>query len=597
MKSFTLLLGIFCMQTQSFWTEAKRTRRGLQEQGGSDSKNKAILLLLDTISQEIAEDPLFVEFVAKFGKKYSSPEELVFRFRVFQNNLKVVQSSTTFQDAKGNSRPGLSVAKSPQPFNMGINHFSDMSDEEFAKFYLIPEEVQKKKKKSESQIETPEPAIFPQNSNSFRPIIIQNPNIFQAVPQNSNIFQTISSSNSNIFKPITSPEEPSKQIFQNPNSSQPISSSPNQNAKKTLGNSEEQKSTPFSRRVTFNLRRLQSRVETGLPASINWAKKGVISKVKNQNNCSSCYAFATTAALESYAKLKGLGDLSLSEQEIIDCDSESEGCGGGQPAWALDYIAANGISSDKHYPYKGNASRCQLQTNRKLQEEAKVKTKGRSFRVLQTIQPFNGFGGDSPFGVSSGFGGVSPFGSVFSDQQKKDSIFPSMNGLSAFSTHPAFSSGIFSAFINPPTEALPNSPKESAISSTRPDFLAASRERFKALAGFSTLRPGILNLLNSLAKGPVVIAQHVTPAFRFFASGVYTGQDCVPGRIPNHAVLAVGYDLKAPVPYILIKNSWGADWGESGFYRIAIGELSNSNKGVCSIAGEEFSVVPKLRNK
>ena len=40
----------------------------------------------------------------------------------------------------------------------------------------------------------------------------------------------------------------------------------------------------------------------------------------------------------------------------------------------------------------------------------------------------------------------------------------------------------------------------------------------------------------------------------------------------NHAVQVVGYSLAPPLPYWIIKNSWGPDFGENGFLRVKYGE-------------------------
>jgi len=70
-------------------------------------------------------------------------------------------------------------------------------------------------------------------------------------------------------------------------------------------------------------------------------------------------------------------------------------------------------------------------------------------------------------------------------------------------------------------------------------------------------------------KGPVSIAFQVVNGFRDYKTGVYTSDTCKSGSSDvNHAVLAVGYGVEDSVPYWIVKNSWGAEWGDQGFFKI-----------------------------
>merc|ERR1712217_1015650 len=86
--------------------------------------------------------------------------------------------------------------------------------------------------------------------------------------------------------------------------------------------------------------------------SIDWNAKGVLTPIKNQGQCGSCWAFSATEQLESqyYQKYGTLKE--LSPQQITSCDTTCAGCGGGNPIEAWGYVYGFGgqeLSSD--YPY------------------------------------------------------------------------------------------------------------------------------------------------------------------------------------------------------------------------------------------------------
>jgi len=204
----------------------------------------------------------------------------------------------------------------------------------------------------------------------------------------------------------------------------------------------------------------------------DWRETGIVSPVKDQGHCGSCWAFSTTGSLEAAHKQAFGKDISLSEQQLVDCagNFNNFGCNGGLPSQAFEYIKHNrGLDTEAAYPYTGKDGVC------------KFSSSNVGVRVMDSV-----------------------------------------------------------------------------------NITLGAEDELKHAVG--TVRP-------------VSVAFEVVNGFRFYNSGVYTSDTC--GNSPmdvNHAVVAVGYGVENGVPYWLIKNSWGADWGDSGYFKMELG------KNMCGVA-------------
>lgn len=101
---------------------------------------------------------------------------------------------------------------------------------------------------------------------------------------------------------------------------------------------------------------------------VNWVEQGKVSRVKNQGSCGSCWAFSAVGVLESWALFKSQ-TVDLSEQQLVDCSGKygNEGCNGGFNYQGLNYVKANGITTESAYPYTAKTQTC--------------KTTGGSFKI------------------------------------------------------------------------------------------------------------------------------------------------------------------------------------------------------------------------
>ena len=98
-----------------------------------------------------------------------------------------------------------------------------------------------------------------------------------------------------------------------------------------------------------------------MPESVDWRTKGVVTPVKDQGQCGSCWSFSTTGVTECAWAIAGNKLQSLSEQKLVSCDTKCDGCNGGWPYQAIEWTAENGADTEASYPYvsgNGNVPGC-----------------------------------------------------------------------------------------------------------------------------------------------------------------------------------------------------------------------------------------------
>uniref|UniRef100_A0A2K6GV55 Cathepsin F n=1 Tax=Propithecus coquereli TaxID=379532 RepID=A0A2K6GV55_PROCO len=224
---------------------------------------------------------------------------------------------------------------------------------------------------------------------------------------------------------------------------------------------------PYLREDSGKKMRLAKPVNDPAPPTWDWRSKGAVTNVKNQGMCGSCWAFSVTGNVEGQWYLNRGTLLSLSEQELLDCDKMDKACMGGFPSNAYSAIKnLGGLETEDDYSYRGYMQACNFSA-----EKAKV-------------------------------------------------------------------------YINDSVELSQNEEKLAA-------WLAK--------------------------KGPVSVAINAF-GMQFYRHGISRPLRplCSPWLI-DHAVLLVGYGNRSDIPFWAIKNSWGTDWGEEGYYYLHRGS------GACGV--------------
>jgi cathepsin F len=215
-----------------------------------------------------------------------------------------------------------------------------------------------------------------------------------------------------------------------------------------------------------------------VPQTLDWRTKNMVTPVKNQEQCGSCWAFSVTENIESMYCMKNQIDCAtfppLAPQEIVDCDTVDQGCNGGDPPTAYQFVMQEGgMEDESDYPYTAQDGTCNFQAN----------------LVKVTITNWQ----------------------------------------------------------------------------------------------YATQNSDETTMQNNLVSwGPLSICVDAEP-WQDYTGGVLMASDC--DTQLDHCVQLVGYDMTQSTPFWIVRNSWGADWGENGYIRLQYGQ------DTCGCADEATSAI------
>ena len=97
-----------------------------------------------------------------------------------------------------------------------------------------------------------------------------------------------------------------------------------------------------------------------LPSSFSWLDSGIMTSVKDQQTCGSCWAHSALGVFEALILKSDSLEVDLSEQQLINCFANGYGCWGANSFDAMLYMVTDGIVRESVYPYLSDQWSCDL---------------------------------------------------------------------------------------------------------------------------------------------------------------------------------------------------------------------------------------------
>jgi C1A family cysteine protease len=92
--------------------------------------------------------------------------------------------------------------------------------------------------------------------------------------------------------------------------------------------------------------------------SFNWRDLGMVTPIRDQRDCGSCWAFASSAVFESSSLIENNSTRDVSEQDVMDCAVSWSGCSGANWSDAFSYIEVDGTAPQSSLPYVARNRQC-----------------------------------------------------------------------------------------------------------------------------------------------------------------------------------------------------------------------------------------------
>lgn len=124
-----------------------------------------------------------------------------------------------------------------------------------------------------------------------------------------------------------------------------------------------------------------------IPATIGQQEPQYIPRLRDQQTCGGCWAFAVAAVAEKVYFNLYKSQVDISHQELIDCERSNEGCLGGDTSTGLDYINKYSITTSDQYPYISATGVCQSKGKPKLNLQNKLDVRSTLFS-MDKVQTF-----------------------------------------------------------------------------------------------------------------------------------------------------------------------------------------------------------------